>query len=173
MTNADNIDAYQLETRDNHAQHLAEVHVREFAMFYATPTTDASGNMMLGWERRIREMPLTTEEANLLLRSQINRVRVAMMENTFPLLNTNIERMAVIFHLCVLMGVDAVKQMTRFWTCMRSEDYEGAGEELLKSVWPRLIGNEEKDKTRALDLLYMLRTGKTRVKGGSTNATRT
>lgn len=156
--------AHQLEIRDHHAQQLAEIIIRRFAAFHDVPTQDAAGNLVLGWERRMREWPLSPEEGDYLLRQQLKRVHKAMMENTFPLLKANEARIAVVLHLCVVLGVQEVKQMHMFWACMRNEDYDGAADQVLLSMWPQFVGNEPRDKHRAIEMIYSLRTGKVKSK---------
>ena len=162
MTDATDFEAQRIEMRDQHAQHLAAVQIKRYAQFHELPVQDMAGNVVLGWERRLNTMPLSKLEADYLLTSQIRRTFDAIHAHTFGILDLSEARLAVVLHLCVLLGIDQVRDMAEFWRAMRARDYEAAAEQMMLSMWPKFIGNDSRDKRRALDILYMLRTGHAR-----------
>lgn len=148
--------------RERHAIDLAAEQIKRYAIFNRVPTKDAAGILVVGYERKIGIVGVSEQEADMMLRHDLGDVIRAIRANVFgaPLLSE--ARLAVVAHLCLLLGVDQVKSLADFWRAMKEEDYEAAADEMMLSAWPRFIGNDARDKQRALDLVFMMRTGRTR-----------
>lgn len=148
--------------RERHAIDLAAEQIKRYAIFNRVPTKDTAGVLVVGYERKIGVVGVSEEEADVMLRNDLRDVMRALRQNAFgsPLLSE--ARLAVVAHLCLLLGVEPVRALVEFWRAVKAEDYETAADEMMLSAWPRFIGNDMRDKQRALDLVFMMRTGQTR-----------
>lgn len=159
----------RMYTRNDHAQHLAAAQIKRYALFHQLPVPDLAGNILLGWGRKLNLRPLTQREADYMLASDIRDTFEAINAHVFPLLRIDEARLSVVIHLCVLLGVENVKAMGEFWTAMRVEDYETAADQMLLGLWPRFVGNDLRDKERAVDIVHTMRTGKIRPRRRATD----
>lgn len=155
--------------RERHAIDLAAEQIKRYAIFNRVPTHDAAGILVVGYERKIGIVGVSEHEADMMLRHDLGDVLRAIRNNVFGMPLLSEARLAVVAHLCLLLGVEQVKTLREFWRTMKAEDYEAAADEMMLSAWPRFIGNDARDKQRALDLVFMMRTGRTRPPR-STNA---
>lgn len=151
-----------LHMREQHAAEIAAGQIKRYAMFSRMPVKDAAGALVIGYERKLSVVGLSEAEADILLKNDIHAAIAAIRLKTFGLPKLSEPRLAVVAHLALLLGAPLVQTLTEFWRALRAEDYEAAADEMLLSVWPRLIGNEARDKQRALDLVFMMRTGNVR-----------
>lgn len=148
--------------RERHAIDLAAEQIKRYAIFNRVPTYDAAGILVVGYERKIGVVGVSEHEADTMLRNDLADVLRAIRNNAFGAPMLSEARLAVVAHLCLLLSVEHVKKLATFWQAMKAEDYEAAADEMMLSAWPRFIGNDPRDKQRALDLVFMMRTGRTR-----------
>lgn len=148
--------------RERHAIDLAADQIKRYAIFSRVPMKDAAGMLVVGYERKIGIVGVSEEEADIMLRNDLADVLRAIRRNVFGAPKLSEARLAVVAHLCLLLGVEHVRQLGEFWRAIAANDYETAADEMMLSAWPRFIGEQARDKQRALDLLFMMRTGQTR-----------
>ena len=94
-----------------------------------------------------------------MIQSDMARVAVQLRGLTAGLLYIRSVRHGVLFHVALLIGIDALRNMPGLWEALRSKSFEDASEALMMSNWPAVVGSEADEKRRVLDLQRMMRTG--------------
>lgn len=157
------IEAQAIELAEANAQKIASVAIKRYEPLRLIPDRVAAGMLMLGYRRNIEEQGITQVEADVMLFNDVQDVMAKIRPQTFPLMSRlNDARLAVVLHLAFVMGVDEVRSLDGFWNAIRSNDFEGASEELMLSEWPERFVSDN-DRRRALDLVATMRTGKVRA----------
>ncbi len=143
---------------DAAAMEAAESHIVQYPPFQKLPP-EAALRTLADYRKMLLGIGISAEEASVLIRNDMRQIAEGIRGLTanMPWLGT--PRHAVLLHVALLLGMDAVRRMGSLWQALRERNYETASEELMLSDWPRLVGTEAWEKRRVLDLARVMRTG--------------
>ncbi len=122
--------------------------------FSGTPYFDTLGNITIGYGRALDLNPLTKDEANYLLRSELNHC-VADLAGLQWYSKLTSGRKAALVDMRYNLGQRGFLNFKNMIAAIKSGDYETAADEMLNSRWARQV------KTRAVRLAAIMRSGHT------------
>ena len=99
-----------------------------------------SGKLTIGVGRNLEDLGLSDKEINFLLRNDLNRVQLELMENVPCYKDLSDPRQAVLLDMCFNLGISRFLQFKMMLTALEMEEYEEAAKEMLDSKWARQVG---------------------------------
>jgi len=99
-----------------------------------------SGKLTIGVGRNLEDLGLSNKEIDFLLRNDLTRVQLELMENVpcYPSLSE--PRQAVLMDMCFNLGINRFMKFQRMLTALEIGDYEESANEMLDSKWARQVG---------------------------------
>ena len=151
-------------TADFHAREARNVSeavasVQRLESFHDRPAIE-SGETVIGWLWRIAREPLSPHVAETQLRADPYRVSRRLRSRVFSLPDLDPARAAVVLHVALVIGSDAILSDAPLWAALRDRDYSGAGDCLLMTRWPAMAGDDETERRRVLALARQMREGR-------------
>ena len=118
--------------------------------FKGMPYDDTLGFPTIGYGTKL---PITKEEAEILLRYRLNR-KVDELSKEEPLfLELPQKAQEVIIKMSYQLGVGGVLKFKKMWAALRNRDFKKAAEEMLDSRWKEQTPNRAK---RLADIMRSL-----------------
>lgn len=106
-----------------------------------------------------RNMKLSREEVEEMIRTDLRLTLVRLRAKLLSFPDIGPVRGAVLLHVALFLGVDALVGMTDMFDAMHKKDFDGAYRALMLSSWPALVGITQDDRIRVLNLAEQMRTG--------------
>lgn len=140
------------------AMMVAETQLMRFTPFALLPESVALRTVEYH-TKILRDRGFSRKEAKALLSSDMAKITQGLRGSTISMPWLGSVRFAALILVAMLIGIEATQTMPNLWECLRKRDYEGASDALMMSSWLRMVGNEDEEKRRAMDILRMLRIG--------------
>ena len=112
------------------------------------------GKLTIGYGRNIEDTGISKEEAETLLKSDVDACVLALCDKTDYYLHLNEARQAVIVNMVFNLGWSRFNQFKNMIKAIRGGDYSLASIEMLDSKWSRQVGG------RAKELAAIMKSGK-------------
>ena len=100
-----------------------------------------SGKLTIGVGRNLEDLGLSDKEIDFLLRNDLNRVQLELMENVPCYKDLSDPRQAVLLDMCFNLGITRFLQFRMMLTALEMGEYAEAAKEMLDSKWARQVGN--------------------------------
>jgi lysozyme len=121
------------ESIDRVVIHEGEVKRRGRHVMYK----DSKGIWTLGYGRNIQERGLSDEEADYLLRHDLEDAAKDLLRNHPWVLSLNLARHEVLVEMVFNMGIDRFNTFVNMLAAAKAHDFETAAAEMLDSKWHR------------------------------------
>ena len=120
------------------------------------PYKCTSGKLTIGIGRNLEDVGISEDEANMLLRHDIQEATRQLL-HAFPWMGEfNDARISAMINFTFNVGIGTVKKFENTLSYMKSGDWDKAADEMMDSRWARQVGN------RAIEVTDQIRTGKWR-----------
>lgn len=104
------------------------------------PYKDTVGKATIGYGRNLDDVGISEQEADFLLRNDI-QVAQAAVEFHFPwTLSLDEVRKGVLINMAFNMGIAGLAQFKNTLAKVEAGDYTGAAQEMLQSAWANQVG---------------------------------
>ena len=100
--------------------------------FRGEPYDDTEGFPTIGYGTKL---PITKEEAQLLLEYRLNQVIDELTERKLKDLNLKEEAVFILYDMAYNMGVPKLMQFKKMWEALEVQDYSKASAEMMDSKW--------------------------------------
>ena len=114
-----------------------------------------AGKLTVGYGRNLDDVGLTVDEAEYLLKQDINRAVLSLQALKCWLTLDSVRR-AVLIDMHVNLGNAGLMKFKKFLAAVERQDYDAAADEMQASMWYRQV------RIRAAELTQMMRTGQTK-----------
>jgi len=99
------------------------------------------GKLTIGYGRNLDDVGITDGEASFMLRNDITKAYVDLIQN-HPWVDTlDIARREVFINMVFNMGIGRFNKFIKTLAAVRAGDYEEAAKEMLSSRWADQVGN--------------------------------
>ena len=120
------------------------------------PYKCTAGKLTIGIGRNLEDVGISEDEANMLLRHDIQEATEQLL-HAFPWMNElNDARISAMINFTFNVGIGTVKKFENTLSYMQSGEWDKAADEMMDSRWARQVGN------RAIEVTEQIRTGKWR-----------
>jgi len=120
------------------------------------PYKCTAGKLTIGIGRNLEDVGISEDEANMLLRHDIQEATEQLL-HAFPWMGEfNDARISAMINFTFNVGIGTVKKFENTLSYMQSGDWDKAADEMMDSRWARQVGN------RAIEVTDQIRTGKWR-----------
>jgi lysozyme len=120
------------------------------------PYKCTAGKLTIGIGRNLEDVGISEDEANMLLRHDIQEATRQLL-HAFPwMVDFNDARISAMINFTFNVGIGTVKKFENTLAYMQSGDWDKAADEMMDSRWARQVGN------RAIEVTDQIRTGKWR-----------
>ena len=118
------------------------------------PYKCTAGKLTIGIGRNLEDVGISEDEANMLLRHDIQEATGQLL-HAFPWMGDfNDARISAMINFTFNVGIGTVKKFENTLAYMQSGEWDKAADEMMDSRWARQVGN------RALEVTEQIRTGK-------------
>ena len=118
------------------------------------PYKCTAGKLTIGIGRNLEDVGISMEEANMLLRHDIQEATRQLL-HAFPWMDDfNDARISAMINFTFNVGIGTVKKFENTLSYMQSGEWNKAADEMMDSRWARQVGN------RAIEVTEQIRTGK-------------
>jgi lysozyme len=118
------------------------------------PYKCTAGKLTIGIGRNLEDVGISEDEANMLLRHDIQEATRQLL-HAFPWMGEfNDARISAMINFTFNVGIGTVKKFENTLSYMQSGDWDKAADEMMDSRWARQVGN------RAVEVTEQIRTGK-------------
>lgn len=118
------------------------------------PYKCTAGKLTIGIGRNLEDVGISEDEANMLLRHDIQEATEQLL-HAFPWMGDfNDARISAMINFTFNVGIGTVKKFENTLSYMQSGDWDKAADEMMDSRWARQVGN------RAIEVTEQIRTGK-------------
>ena len=118
------------------------------------PYKCTAGKLTIGIGRNLEDVGISEDEANMLLRHDIQEATRQLL-HAFPWMGEfNDARISAMINFTFNVGIGTVKKFENTLAYMQSGDWDKAADEMMDSRWARQVGN------RAVEVTEQIRTGK-------------
>ena len=118
------------------------------------PYKCTAGKLTIGIGRNLEDVGISEDEANMLLRHDIQEATRQLL-HAFPWMGDfNDARISAMINFTFNVGIGTVKKFENTLAYMQSGDWDKAADEMMDSRWARQVGN------RAIEVTDQIRTGK-------------
>jgi len=118
------------------------------------PYKCTAGKLTIGIGRNLEDVGISEDEANMLLRHDIQEATRQLL-HAFPWMGDfNDARISAMINFTFNVGIGTVKKFENTLSYMQSGDWDKAADEMMDSRWARQVGN------RAVEVTEQIRTGK-------------
>lgn len=124
------------------------------------PYRCSAGRLTVGVGRNLEARGISEREAELLLENDIDQCEMAATNEFDWFLELSDVRRDVILSMVFNLGMAGVKKFKKMIAAIEREDFSGAADEMMDSLWARQVGK------RADELAFMMRNN--RYMGGTT-----
>lgn len=115
--------------------------------------TCSAGKLTIGVGRNLEDNGITEEEALYLMRNDIERVTMELIDR-FPLVrDLDSDRFYVLVNMAFNLGIPRLATFKKMWLALERHDWAEAAEEMLDSRWHQQVGS------RARELAGIMRAG--------------
>lgn len=98
-------------------------------------------------------LPLTKEEAIMLLDYRINKMRKELEKNK-PFLKKESKKVkSIVYNMMFNLGVPKLLKFKKMWKALENQDYAEAAKEMKDSNWYRQVGNRAKRLVKKMEAL--------------------
>lgn len=113
-----------------------------------------AGYLTIGWGRNLDGVGLSEDEADYLLKNDINNA-ISILDQNWPWWNDQPGPVrGVILDMCMNMGMYKLAGFIKFADALRRQDYDKAADEMLDSKWAEQVG------PRATELAGLVRASR-------------
>ena len=120
------------------------------------PYKCTAGKLTIGIGRNLEDVGISEDEANMLLRHDIQEATRQLL-HVFPWMGEfNDARISAMINFTFNVGIGTVKKFENTLSYMQSGEWDKAADEMMDSRWARQVGN------RAIEVTDQIRTGKWR-----------
>ena len=109
--------------------------------FDGMPYKDTLGIPTIGYGTKL---PLTEEEAELLLKHRLDKKILEISEKEPFFLDLPQKAQEVIANMAYQLGVEGVLKFKKMWAALKKGDYQKAADEMLDSKWATQTPNRAK-----------------------------
>jgi len=109
--------------------------------FDGMPYKDTLGIPTIGYGTKL---PLTEEEAELLLKHRLDKKILEISEKEPFFLDLPQKAQGVIANMAYQLGVEGVLKFKKMWAALKKGDYQKAADEMLDSKWATQTPNRAK-----------------------------
>ena len=118
------------------------------------PYKCTAGKLTIGIGRNLENVGISEDEANMLLRHDIQEATRQLL-HAFPWMgDLNDARISAMINFTFNVGIGTVKKFENTLSYMQSGEWNKAADEMMDSRWARQVGN------RAIEVTEQIRTGK-------------
>lgn len=118
------------------------------------PYKCTAGKLTIGIGRNLEDVGISEDEANMLLRHDIQEATEQLL-HAFPWMDDfNDARISAMINFTFNVGIGTVKKFENTLAYMQSGEWDKAADEMMDSRWARQVGN------RAIEVTDQIRTGK-------------
>jgi lysozyme len=118
------------------------------------PYKCTAGKLTIGIGRNLEDVGISEDEANMLLRHDIQEATEQLL-HAFPWMDDfNDARISAMINFTFNVGIGTVKKFENTLAYMQSGEWDKAADEMMDSRWARQVGN------RAIEVTEQIRTGK-------------
>lgn len=118
------------------------------------PYKCTAGKLTIGIGRNLEDVGISEDEANMLLRHDIQEATRQLL-HAFPWMGEfNDARISAMINFTFNVGIGTVKKFENTLSYMQSGEWDKAADEMMDSRWARQVGN------RAIEVTEQIRTGK-------------
>ena len=143
---------------EHQARDTATEHFMLYNPFLSLPT-DTTMRVLSDYKVLLNSRNITGEECRVLVQNDFTKASEGLRARTASMLFLGAPRHAVLLHVALLIGIQALLDLQPVWEALRAQKYDQAAEELLLSDWPRMVGPTREERMRILDLARVIRTG--------------
>jgi lysozyme len=104
------------------------------------PYRDTVGKLTIGIGRNLDDVGITEDEANALLRADVNRTIADLDRQLSWWRNLSEVRQRVLVNMAFNLGIGGLMKFQKMLTAMKSGDYVSAAQEALDSAWASQVG---------------------------------
>jgi len=108
--------------------------IKEFEGFDGMPYDDSKGLPTIGYGTLL---PITKEEAELLLNHRLNIVKEELLYVKPIVSSLTDNRQRVLFNMGYQLGVPKLLKFKKMWRAIVKQDYDEASKEMLDSKWAK------------------------------------
>ena len=120
--------------------------------FRATPYRCPAGKLTIGYGINL-DAGITEDEAELLLKSRIEKIRAQMDIRFTWWRDLDWERQSVLVNMAYNLGFDGLLKFKKMLNRIANKDYDGAAREMLESKWAIQV------KERSNELAHIMMGG--------------
>lgn len=121
--------------------------------FRQFPYVDTVGKLTVGYGRNLEDKGITRDEAEVLLKSDLNSIEVVLHELAPWYVDLDEVRQDAILNMAFNMGVHGLFGFRRMIAALKIKDYQEVYNQALDSRWADQVG------PRARELALQLKTG--------------
>ncbi len=104
------------------------------------PYKDTVGKLTIGVGRNLDDVGISEQEADMMLRNDIN-IAISEANSAFPwLVNLSDARKDVIYNMAFNMGLPTLRLFTNTIGHIKRKDFDLAADEMTSSKWARQVG---------------------------------
>lgn len=109
-----------------------------------------AGKLTIGYGRNLDDVGISDSEASFMLRNDISKAYVDLIQN-HPWVDTlDIARREVFVNMVFNMGIGRFNKFIKTLAAVRAGDYEEAAEEMLSSRWADQVGDRAHELARQM-----------------------
>ena len=116
--------------------------IKKHEGFRGMPYNDSLGFLTIGYGTKL---PLTEEEAELLLKHRLDEKVIELSEKEPFYLELPETAQKVIANMAYQMGVGGVLKFKKMWAALKNRNYKKAADEMLDSKWAKQTPNRAKE----------------------------
>ena len=104
------------------------------------PYRDSVGKLTIGIGRNLDDVGISEAEANYLLGNDVAKVTSAIRQQLPWADDLDDARFGVLQNMAFNLGVSGLLQFHNMLSALQSQDWHGAAQEMMNSVWARQVG---------------------------------
>ena len=108
--------------------------------FVSTPYECTAGKITIGYGRNIEDNGITREEAEMLLRNDIQSTRGELSSKFDWFLLMPYDKQAVLINMCFNLGLTRLLKFKKMLAALKVKDYKEASIQMLDSKWAEQVG---------------------------------
>lgn len=147
--------------REHKAIEQALYSIIGYEPFYAMPTRIGE-DIILGYLWSIDKLGVSQSVAQVQLEERLKSTISVIRTRLFQCRDLTPDRIAVMLHVSLALGVNRVMEMDKVWAAMMDGDFDTAANELLLSDWPVALGFDDFCRRRIIALANVMRHGERR-----------
>lgn len=109
-----------------------------------------AGKLTIGYGRNLDDVGISDSEASFMLRNDISKAYVDLIQNHPWVDDLDIARREVLINMVFNMGISRFNKFIKTLAAVRAGDYEEAAEEMLSSRWADQVGDRAHELARQM-----------------------